>query len=107
MFHTVTATANDEGYTTLPDGTIEVNINITNHKFLPDEIHLPSGKKIRLVVHNNDSTVEEFESCDLKREKIVTPGGSTAIILAPLEPGTYKFFGDFHQDTAQGSINVQ
>ncbi|CAK6888881.1 hypothetical protein DK2RH_05855 [Rickettsia helvetica] len=34
------------------------------------------------------------------------PNESINIILAPLNPGKYEFFGDFHQDTAQGFIIV-
>jgi hypothetical protein len=26
------------------------------------------------------------------------------VFLGPLDPGEYKFFGDFHQDTAQGVL---
>lgn len=42
----------------------------------------------------------------LPREKIVMPNESIHIILAPLKSGKYEFFGDFHQDTAQGFIIV-
>ena len=49
-------------------------------------------------------TPEEFESYQLNREKVI-PGKSTgAVYLGPLSPGTYPFFGDFHQKTAQGRI---
>jgi len=27
-------------------------------------------------------------------------------VLAPLAPGEYKFFGDFHQESAQGKIII-
>lgn len=85
---------------------IEVVTVIKNHRFNPDIIHVPKGKKIRLVVHNQDNTVEEFESNDLHREKIIMPNDSINIILAPLAPGKYEFFGDFNQETAQGALIV-
>jgi hypothetical protein len=44
---------------------------------------------------------------DLKREKIVLGNSTIKIVLAPLVPGEYKFFGDFHQETAQGKIIVK
>ncbi len=85
----------------------EVDLFIKDHKFNPEILELPAGKKIRITVHNQDSTIEEFESTDLKREKIV-PGNSKAkVILAPLKPGEYKFFGEFHEETAQGKIVVK
>jgi len=43
---------------------------IKDHQFLPAEIKAPAGQKLRLVVHNQDSTPEEFESHALKREKL-------------------------------------
>ncbi|MCC8371458.1 MAG: cupredoxin domain-containing protein [Rickettsia endosymbiont of Pseudomimeciton antennatum] len=85
---------------------LEIVTVIKNHRFEPDTITVPSGKKIRFIIHNQDSTVEEFESHDLHREKIIMPNDSINIILAPLAPGKYDFFGDFHQETAQGSLIV-
>ncbi|AAU03859.1 cupredoxin domain-containing protein [Rickettsia typhi] len=88
------------------DNILEVKITIKDHKFVPDIVEVPKSTKIRLIVHNADDTVEEFESHDLHREKIVMPHESINIILAPLKPGKYEIFGDFHQDTAQGFIIV-
>ena len=68
---------------------------------------MPEGKKIILIVHNQDSTIEEFESVELKREKIVLGNSESKIKFAPLQVGEYKFFGDFHQDTAHGKIIVK
>ena len=85
---------------------INVDLIIKNHKFEPEILELPAGEKIRITVHNQDATIEEFESIDLKREKII-PGKSKAIIiLAPLKPGEYKFFGEFHEETAKGKIII-
>lgn len=79
-------------------------IFIRNHKFEPNIINVPSGKRIRLVINNQDDTPEEFESVDLFREKMIPAKSSVHVVIAPLKPGTYKFFGDFHQDTAQGQV---
>ncbi|MDP5109833.1 MAG: cupredoxin domain-containing protein [Rickettsiaceae bacterium] len=84
-----------------------VDIYIKDHKFSPSVVELPQGRKIIITVHNQDPTIEEFESIELKREKIVLGNSETKIILAPLKPGEYKFFGDFHQDTAQGKIIIK
>jgi plastocyanin len=73
-----------------------------NHRFVPDRIEVAAGVKFRLTVTNNDDTADEFESSELNREKLVAPGQSITVFLGPLQPGSYKFFGDFHQDTAQG-----
>ncbi len=89
------------------EDAVYVDIYIKDHKFSPSVVELPEGKKIIITVHNQDATIEEFESIELKREKIVLGNSETRILLAPLKPGEYKFFGDFHQDTAQGKIVIK
>jgi high-affinity iron transporter len=73
-----------------------------NHRFEPARIEVPAHQKFKLQVKNTDDTADEFESVDLNREKLVAPGQTITVFLGPLDPGEYKFFGDFHQDTAQG-----
>jgi hypothetical protein len=73
-----------------------------NHRFEPSRIEVPARVKFRLRVQNTDDTADEFESSDLNREKLVPPGQTITVFLGPLDPGEYKFFGDFHQDTARG-----
>ena len=77
---------------------------IKDHKFIPAELQVPAGAKVRLVVRNDDATPEEFESAELHREKVVAPGQQIIVIVGPLDAGTYGFFGDFHKDTAQGKL---
>lgn len=85
----------------------EVELFIKDHKFNPSQLTLPAGEKIKLIIHNQDGTPEEFESYDLHREKII-PGNKKAVIfIGPLKPGTYSFFGEFNPKTAQGVITVQ
>jgi len=79
-----------------------VHLAIRDHKYDPPRIEVPAGVKFKLIVKNEDQTPEEFESFDLKREKVVPPGQEIPVFLGPLDAGEYKFFGDFHQDTAQG-----
>ena len=82
----------------------EFQLAIENHRWQPAELKVPAGVKFKLIVTNKDGTPEEFESVDLKREKLVMPGGRISVFIGPLEPGSYAFFGDFHQDTAQGRL---
>jgi len=72
--------------------------------FTPETVEVPAGKKFRLMVKNAGSTPEEFESHELNREKVIPPGKTVTIIIGPLKPGTYGFFGEFHPKTAKGQI---
>lgn len=82
-------------------------LTIKDHRFTPNEITVPAGQKVKLVIKNLDATPEEFESHDLNREKIVMGGGEITLYIGPLEAGTYGFFGEFHEVTAQGKVIAQ
>jgi plastocyanin len=85
----------------------EAKLVIRDHKFDPAELTVPAGTKIKLLVENQDATPEEFESNELNREKIVVGKGTITVYLGPLDAGRYPFFGDFHQETAQGVLVVK
>lgn len=80
------------------------NLSIKNHKFEPAELTVPSGKRIKLIVKNEDPTPEEFESKDLKREKVIGGNKQATIVVGPLKPGSYKFFGEYNESTAKGQL---
>ena len=84
----------------------EFLIQIRNHQFEPAIIEVEANQKFKLIVENLDKTLEEFESSDLKKEKIIGGGKKVSISVSPLKSGEYRFFGDFHQKTAQGKILV-
>ncbi len=85
----------------------DVELLIRNHRFEPETLTIAAGKRVRIIVHNQDVTPEEFESYELNREKVI-PGKTTAYIyIGPLAPGSYPFFGEFHQATARGRIIVK
>lgn len=77
---------------------------IKNHRFDPAQIEVPSGENFELEVYNDDNTAEEFESHELKKEKIVGPKKTIKMKIAALKPGHYIFFGEFNESTAQGKI---
>ena len=84
-----------------------VQLTLKNHRFEPDHVTVPAGERFRIELTNQDDTVDEFESYDMKFEKIVVSGGHAAVYAGPLRPGTYKFFDDYHPDTAFGTITAE
>jgi len=87
--------------------TPEIPLVIKDHRFEPVTVKVPANTKVMLVVENRDATPEEFESHDLHREKVIAGGKTAKIAVGPLKPGTYKFVGEFHEDTAQGAVVVE
>jgi hypothetical protein len=84
-----------------------VVLNLGSHKFLPAEFTVPANQKFQIQVTNHDDTPAEFESHDLKVEKIVVPGGTITVTAGPLKPGTYEFFDDYHPDDAKGVVTAK
>lgn len=82
----------------------ETLLVIKNHRFEPAELKVPAGQRVKLVVHNQDPTPEEFESHTLNREKVIPGGVKATIFIGPLKPGRYEFFGEYNEATAKGVI---
>ena len=79
------------------------SITLKNHRFVPAEIHVPSGKAFMIVVTNADDTSDEFEMNAPPVEKVIAPGAQGKLRIRPLAPGRFRFFDDFHQE-AQGAF---
>lgn len=80
------------------------NLVIRSGHFVPETIEVPANTKFKLQIRNEGPGAEEFESVELRKEKVLAPGASSFLIFQPLKAGTYKFFGEFHPQTAQGKF---
>jgi hypothetical protein len=81
-----------------------IPLTLKDHKFTPAEIHIKANMPAQILLNNEDSSAEEFDSSALHVEKVV-PGGQKGIVrLRPLPPGKYNFMGEYHSDTAQGVV---
>jgi Cupredoxin-like domain len=81
-------------------------LSVKNHHFTPAVITAPAGQRFTIQVHNLDATPEEFESYDFKVEKIMAPHATIIVIVGPLKPGAYAFFGDYNPTLAKGVLRV-
>ena len=86
------------------DAVSELTLTIEGNRFGAEEIKVPAGKPFVLVVTNKDTAAEEFESKDLRIEKIIPGGKTVRLKMPPLKAGTYPFIGDYHEKTAKGRI---
>jgi len=84
-----------------------LSLEIKDHRFAPAELHAPAKQAITLTVKNIDATPEEFESKPLRIEKVVAGKSEATIRIPALAPGKYRFFGDYHENTAQGVLVVE
>jgi len=83
-----------------------VVLTLKDHRFTPERVTVPAGRKIRIELINQDPALEEFDSEDLRVEKDVTPQGRVSFTVGPLKPGTYSFMGELHADTASGELTA-
>jgi plastocyanin len=79
---------------------------LQGHRFTPASFTVPAGQRVQIVLINRDAATEEFDSHDLRVEKLVTPNGKATFWIGPLAPGTYSFMGEFHPATAQGRVTA-
>ena len=83
---------------------LEYTLTLRDHRFVPTELRVPAGKKIKLLIDNQDATPEEFESHELNREKVIPGKSKFPIFIGPLKSGQYPYIGEFNQKTAKGVI---
>jgi len=85
----------------------DFTVVIRDHRFQPNELKVPADTKIKLKIDNQDASPEEFESKSLNREKVIAGKSSATILVGPLKPGRYPFYGEFNEKTAIGAIVVE
>lgn len=94
----------------VPAGAADANtytLTIKDHKFEPERLEVPANTKIKLLVKNENAGAAEFESHDLKREKIIKAGAQATVPVGPLAAGEYVFFDEFHEKTTRGTLVVK
>lgn len=70
-------------------------IEFKDGEMSPREIVVPANTRIRLELVNLGETPAEFESLELKKEKVLAPKSSSVLVIRTLAPGRYDFFDDF------------
>ena len=82
----------------------EVALQIEQNRFQPEEIRVKAGQAFVLVITNKDKGPEEFESKDLRIEKVIPAGKTVRLRMPALKAGSYGFVGEYHEKTAKGRI---
>ena len=82
----------------------KIPLVIEKNRFQPEEITVKAGVPFVLVITNKDGAAEEFESKELRIEKVVPAGKTLKVRVRALKPGRYPFVGEYHEKTAKGVI---
>jgi len=75
--------------------------------FEPLKLEVPAGKRFKIEISNEGKGPMEFESRDLKQEKVLAAGARSSVVINGLKPGSYVFFDDYHPDAPKGQIVVK
>jgi plastocyanin domain-containing protein len=82
----------------------EISISVKDNKFQPVETEVPANVPVVIKFKNLDPKPMEFESKDLRFEKIVPGGGEVTINVRAQKPGRYEFFDEFREETTRGAL---
>ena len=86
------------------DDPQDIALTIENNRFQPEEIKVKAGAAFVLVITNKDKKAEEFESKDLRIEKVIPAGKTVRLKMPALKAGAYTFVGEYNEKTAKGRI---
>jgi hypothetical protein len=64
----------------------------------PQRLEVPAKTRLRLQLVNTGDTPAEFESKELRKEKVLAAKSESVLVIRTLDPGEYPFFDDFHPD---------
>src|SRR5262249_43056863 len=81
----------------------EITLTIEKNRFDPEEIRVKAGAPFVLVITNKDGAPEEFESHDLRIEKVIPAGKTVRLKMPSLKAGNYRFVGEYHEKPARGN----
>ena len=81
------------------DAPPEIPLTIDTNQFQPNEVKVKANTPFVLVITNKSAKAAEFESKDLRVEKVVPAGKTVNVRIRALKPGAYSFLDDFNQQT--------
>lgn len=81
----------------------DYTITLKDQAFSPKELAIPANEKVQVTVKNEDNAPIEFESHQLKREKVIQPHAEITIPVGPLPEGKYEYYDEFH-DGSVGTV---
>jgi plastocyanin len=81
-----------------------LKLSAKDGKFEPLKLEVPAGKRFKIEISNDGKGAMEFESKDLKQEKVLAAGAKSSVVINALKPGSYVFFDEYHPEAPKGQI---
>jgi hypothetical protein len=90
--------------TAVAEDVPEFRLTFRDGEIIPLETRVPTNRRLKLILVNEGDSPVEFESTELRREKVIAPKVTTSIVIRRLDAGEHVFFDDFHPDAPQARI---
>jgi Cupredoxin-like domain len=79
-------------------------IEFKDGNIVPERLEVPANRRFQLQLRNSGDTPAEFESNELRKEKVLAPRTTSILVFKTLDPGEYPFFDDFHPDAPKAVL---
>ncbi|MCI0598001.1 MAG: cupredoxin domain-containing protein [Beijerinckiaceae bacterium] len=79
-------------------------IEFKDGSIAPQRLEVPANRRFQLQLRNSGDTPAEFESTDLRKEKVLAPKSTAILVFRTLDPGEYAFFDEFHPDAPKAVL---
>jgi hypothetical protein len=80
------------------------SVEFHDGKVEPLRLEVPANRRFKLELRNTGSTPAEFESRELRKEKVLAPNSSSFLVFRTLDAGEYPFFDDFHPEAPRALL---
>jgi plastocyanin len=118
---TPAATAPSGGATAAPgsptspgEPTREIEVDMFENYFVPDQITVAVGETVKIEAHNRGTAIHnlivdanEVEGRNFTTAVIVNPGNSSDFVMSISKAGTYRFYCSFHLPDMVGTVTVE
>ena len=79
-------------------------ITLKDRSFTPAELKVPAGEPFIIKLKNENDAPAEFESKEMKFEKVVAGHAEILTRVKALPGGEFEFYDEYHEDTARGTV---
>jgi len=79
-------------------------MTLKGQSFTPAELKVPAGEPFIIKLKNENDAPAEFESKDMKFEKVVAGHSEILTRVKALPGGEFEFYDEYHEDEARGTV---
>lgn len=89
------------------DDAAPYTITFKDGGFEPKAFEVPADQRVILEIVNAEDVAIEFESDDMKAEKIIAAGKTRKVMVGPLPAGAYEYFNEFNMNAGTGVVTAK